>query len=573
MRNPEPPHLGRQSLPEFLLERGILDPGGLEKARRLQTQEGIGLVRALRRSLPARAADLLKELGEYYGVPVMQTESFLIDPLVVSEIPEEIARRYNLIALFRVENELTVAVTDPRDVQAVDEVRRVTHRRINLVLADEQAIQQAVQLHYHEVDSLEKDIRDLDEKILPGVDPAADAEDTAELQSAAQQRGTIRLVNLILTQAIRAGASDVHIEPAARKLRVRFRIDGTLREVMEPPWDLQAAIVSRLKIMSNLDIAEKRAPQDGRFQIAAAGRETDVRVSILPTIYGEKVVMRLLNAGETLADMEALGLPPRQKSTLEAWIRRPNGMILVTGPTGSGKTTTLYAALSRINSPERNIVTVEDPVEYRLDIVNQVQVNPHANLTFATGLRSILRQDPDVIMVGEIRDRETAQMAVEAALTGHLVLSTLHTNDAPGAPVRLIDMGVEPFLVASSVLGVVGQRLVRRICPFCKEAYTLPAGANPDDPVLAALAGQTLWRGAGCAECGQSGYRGRTGIYEMMSIGPEVRQAVVVRSSSEQIRSAAARNGYRTMREEGAEQVRQAVTTLEELIRVTLDSR
>lgn len=566
-------HADRNSLQAFLLDKGILEEAELKKALQLQTQERISLVRALQRSSPQNKDRLMDGLSEYFGIPRMQADQFLIDPIVVSEIPEDLARRFTLIPLFKVENELTLATADPRDIQAVDEIRRITGYKINLVLTEEISIKRAIEIQYPEVARLEAELREIDEGFH--ADSALDSVETenlAELQSAAEQQGTVRIVNLILTRAIREGASDIHIEPAEKKLRVRFRTDGVLKEVMEPPRDLQLAIVSRLKIMANLDIAEKRAPQDGRFQISSSGRQTDVRLSTLPTIYGEKVVMRLLNAGQVDTKMETLGFAGEQQKLLDDWIHQPYGMILVTGPTGSGKTTTLYAAMNRINNLERNIVTVEDPVEYRLDIINQVQVDPRANLTFASGLRSILRQDPDVIMVGEIRDRETAQMAIESALTGHLVLSTLHTNDAPSAPARLIDMGVEPFLLSSALLGVLAQRLVRKICNECKESYELPSDAVAHDPLLSCLSGKQVWRGNGCPACEYTGYRGRIGVFELLAVHPEIKEAIVKRSSTEQMTTIAMKNGYRVMRQEGIEQVLQGMTTLEELFRVTVSA-
>jgi len=566
-------HLGRTDLSEFLRDRGVVEEADLQKARQTQARERIGFVKALQRACPTKTDPLLEAMSEYFAIPLMHGDRFLIDPMTVNAVPEEFARRHGLVPLFKVENELTVAVQDPRDIYAVDELRRITGCRINLVLSDEASIGKAIDKQYPEVARIEEEQRKGGQADQAGTGAeGAVPREVADLQSAAEEQGTVRIVNLILARAIQEGSSDIHLEPAEKKLRVRFRTDGLLKEAMEPPRELHPAITSRLKIMANLDIAEKRAPQDGRFQIAAAGKQLDVRLSTLPTIYGEKIVMRLLNSGQVAVSLDSLGLSPEQRQRFESWIGRPHGMILVTGPTGSGKTTTLYAALNRINTLVRNIVTVEDPVEYRLDLVNQVQVDPKANLTFASGLRSILRQDPDVIMVGEIRDRETAQMAVESALTGHLVLSTLHTNDAPGATVRLVDMGVEPFLISSALVGVVAQRLVRNVCPGCPESYVLGEDALPLDPALAGLAGRTLRRGSGCAECGYSGYRGRIGVYELMEISPAVREAIRSRASGDQVKALALSDGFRTMRQEGLRRVIEGATTLEELLRVTMES-
>ena len=393
--------------------------------------------------------------------------------------------------------------------------------------------------------------------------------DSLDLGRGADDAPIIKLVNLIIAQAVREGASDIHVEPDAEVLRIRYRVDGLLHEVMSPPRNLHAGLVSRLKIMGNLDIAERRVPQDGRIQMKVGEKEIDMRVSTLPTVYGEKMMMRVLDKRSVLIGLEELGFAPESLAIYRQMIRRPYGLILVTGPTGSGKTTTLYAALSSINSIEKNIVTIEDPVEYQIKGINQVHVNAKVGVTFAAGLRTILRQDPNVIMVGEIRDRETATIAVQAALTGHQVFSTLHTNEAPGAIARLIDIGVEPFLISSSLTGVVAQRLVRKVCAFCREAYT------PDPQVIKDLGIKgdkvTYVRGRGCQECRQTGYSGRIPLFELLSMNDSIRHLTISRSSAAQIRSQAEKSGFKRLREDGLLKAAQGLTTLEEVFRVAQD--
>ncbi|MGH7273200.1 MAG: GspE/PulE family protein, partial [Nitrospiria bacterium] len=392
---------------------------------------------------------------------------------------------------------------------------------------------------------------------------------TLEYQRGADDAPIIKLVNLIIAQAVREGASDIHLEPEEVVLRVRYRVDGLLHEVMSPPRDLHAGVCSRIKIMANLDIAERRVPQDGRIQMKVGERQIDMRLSTLPTVFGEKIMMRLLDKRSVLIGLEELGFDPDSLAKYQQMIRRPYGLILVTGPTGSGKTTTIYAALSSINSSEKNIVTIEDPVEYQLKGINQVHVNAKVGVTFATGLRSILRQDPNVIMIGEIRDRETATIAVQAALTGHLVLSTLHTNDAPGAIARLIDIGVEPFLISSSLMGVVAQRLVRKVCAHCRKTYT------PDHEVFKDLGVRglklTFMRGEGCQECRGIGFSGRLALFELLSMNDSIRQLTVSRASAAQIRSQAQATGFKRLREDGLQKAIQGLTTLEEVFRVAQD--
>ena len=395
-------------------------------------------------------------------------------------------------------------------------------------------------------------------------------EETEDLLDVSDEAPVIKLVNLILFQAVKERASDIHIEPFQKELKVRYRIDGILYQRFDPPKKYQSAIVSRLKVMAKLDIAEKRLPQDGRIPIKIAEKDIDIRVSIIPTTFGERVVLRLLDKSSVLLGLEDIGLTPDQLEILDDLIHRANGILLVTGPTGSGKTTTLYGALSRINSPDKNIITIEDPVEYQLWGIGQIQVNPKIGLTFAHGLRSVLRHDPDVILVGEIRDVETAEIAIQSALTGHLVFSTLHTNDAASAVTRLVDMGIEPFLVASVVRAIVAQRLIRVICPECKEEYVPEAEAlRGEGLAMSELEGKTLYRGRGCPACSETGYRGRTGIYEILLVSEGIRQLIMKKADSTTIGRKAVEEGMRTLREDGARKVIAGVTTLEEVVRVT----
>jgi type IV pilus assembly protein PilB len=455
------------------------------------------------------------------------------------------------------------------NVVALDDVRLVTGLELEQVVAAEEDIMAAINRYYTGGVDLDEAMR---QAVTTDVDIAEEkGEDLSvqELRTLTEEAPVVRLVNLIISQAIGDGASDIHMEPHRRSVQVRYRVDGLLHDVMTPPKQLQSAIVSRIKIMANLDIAERRVPQDGRIHVVIENKEYDLRVSTLPTVFGEKVVMRILDQSSTRLGLNKLGFTP---ATLEVWegmAAKPYGMILVSGPTGSGKTTTLYSTLYKINTTDKNIVTVEDPVEYQLPRVNQVQVNPKAGLNFANGLRSFLRQDPDIIMVGEIRDKETAEIAIQASLTGHLVLSTIHTNDAPSATTRLVDMGVEPFLISSSVLGVLAQRLARTICTNCREAYAPPVealhrlGLKPEqgEEIL-------FYRGKGCDRCKGSGYKGRYGIFELMPMSEAIRELVLKGVSADQIRAQAVAEGMKTLADDGILKVLEGATTIDELLRV-----
>ncbi|MBI3610603.1 MAG: type II secretion system ATPase GspE [Nitrospirae bacterium] len=562
------PQQKRKMLGEMLIAEGLITREQLERALAEQKLHG-GRIGAIFRSLGfVTEDDIIKVLGKQMGIQPVALSSIIIDPDVVKILPETLARRHQVIPLFKKDKTLTLAMVDPLNVFAIDDLRGATGLTIQPVVSSESDVMKAIDRFYSGTATMEEAAKEAD---VQGYGVMPD-DQVIDLQRIADDTPMIKLVNTVITQAVREGASDIHIEPDAEVLRIRYRVDGILREVMTPPRNLQAGVVSRVKIMADLDIAEKRMPQDGRIEMKVGEKDVDIRLSTLPTLYGEKLVMRLLDKSSALLSLEDLGFSAETFGLFDKMVRRPYGLILVTGPTGSGKTTTLYAALNRIASVERNVVTIEDPVEYQLKYTNQVQVNLKTGLTFASGLRSILRQDPDVIMVGEIRDTETASIAIQAALTGHLVLSTLHTNDAAGAVARLVDMGAEPFLVASSLMGVVAQRLVRKVCSRCKGPF-MP---TPDliqslglDKFMSGRKEIGLVKGAGCPQCRNTGYAGRIGIYELLPIDEAIRNLIVTRSSSGAIRNQAARSGFAGLRFQGLAAAFKGVTTLEEVLRVT----
>ncbi|MBI2343417.1 MAG: type II/IV secretion system protein [Deltaproteobacteria bacterium] len=488
-----------------------------------------------------------------------------IDPAVVKAVPFSVAQRYHFMPLFRVEEVMTIAISDPLALFAIGELRGILNCEVRPVLVSEEEVLSAIQLHYQSGDH--HHIREAQIQIMHQA-PEEGSAKSEELKKMASGSRVVSAINSIIGRACRERASDIHIEPQEEETKVRYRLDGLLEERMVFPKGLHLSIVSRLKVMSGMDIAERRVPQDGRVRLKVRGTMVDLRLSTYPTMFGEKVVMRLLMK-EAALTLEQLGLQAEEKQRFSELITLPYGIFLVTGPTGSGKTSTLYAALSRVNSQERNIVSIEDPVENEIPGVNQAQVNVKAGMTFAAALRSILRQDPDVIMVGEIRDRETADMAVRAALTGHLVFSTLHTNTAAGAIERLADMGVEPFLVGSALLGVMAQRLVRRICSDCREEVT-PNEMLRETMARIGYAGP-LFRGKGCAACRMSGYRGRIGLFELMVVDDQMRRMVTEGKTGDAVRRHVREQGVRDMRGDGCEKIRQGITTLEEVLRVTQD--
>jgi type IV pilus assembly protein PilB len=514
--------------------------------------------------------DITSFLSRQYGVPSINLSHFEIDGNVIKLIPSEIAQKHQVIPINRTGNVLTVAMADPSNIFAIDDIKFMTGFKVEPVVAAETSIKNSINKYYDSAGMVEDIMKDFDDKEVEALRDEEEAVNAAELGKAAEDAPVVKLVNLILTDAIKKGASDIHIEPYEKSFRVRYRVDGVLYDVMQPPLRLKAAITSRVKIMSQLDIAERRLPQDGRIKIKMGGKEMDYRVSTLPTLFGEKVVMRLLDKGNLQLDMTKLGFGQQALDDFEKGLLMPFGMVLVTGPTGSGKTTTLYSALNRLNTVDTNIMTAEDPVEFNLAGINQVQTKAEIGLTFAAALRSFLRQDPDVIMVGEIRDYETAEIAVKAALTGHLVLSTLHTNDAPSTVSRLLNMGVEPFLVAASCNVILAQRLARRICQGCKEPVSIPAqallnvGFSPEDA-------KTLktFKGKGCLTCSNTGYKGRVALYEVMLIKDSLKEAILQGASAMELRELGRQGGMQTLREAGLQKIREGMTTLEEVLRVT----
>src|SRR5437660_1698218 len=576
---------------ELRLKEKRITPEQLQQALNAQKANGGKLGFNLVKMGFVKDEEITALLSKQYGVPSINLAQFEIDPAVVKLIPGETAHKYQIVPLSRAGATLTIAMTDPTNVFAMDDIKFMTGYNVEPVVASETAVLEAIQKYYPTVravtpvptgpSTLELASKGLEE--LQATLEGDDVEVLDELQEISaealakqgEEAPVVRLVNVVLMSAIQKGASDIHIEPYEKELRVRYRIDGVLYNIMSPPMKFRDAIVSRVKIMSKLDIAEKRLPQDGRIKIRfnenGTPKEIDFRVSCLPTLFGEKIVMRLLDKEKLMLDMTKLGFEPESLSKFEVAIQRPWGMVLVTGPTGSGKTNTLYSSIAKINTIETNIMTAEDPVEFNLVGVNQVQVRENIGLNFAAALRSFLRQDPNIILVGEIRDFETAEIAVKAALTGHLVLSTLHTNDAPSTINRLMNMGIEPFLVASSVHLIAAQRLVRRVCSKCKQPHPLPAAAlvqagfSQED-----AASVTPMKGSGCEKCNQTGYKGRVGLYEVMEIGEELRELILVGASGLELRRKAVDEGMITLRQSGLRKVKEGVTTLEEVVRETV---
>lgn len=558
--------LRRALLGSILVEEGLITPEqleiGLAEQRRTESGKRIGEILIGLRYLSE--AGLLKALSRQLDCPIVDLNQEPPDPEALGIVPSEFAMRHNLLPLRRNDETLVVAMADPLDIHAIDDLRLLTGLDIAPMLAAQSDIRRLCEQHY--MSRMLQDVKDAERAAVE----EEDSLDVADLQKMAKEELVIQMVNLIINQAIQDRASDIHIEPFEKETRVRYRIDGVLHEVNAPPKRFHAAVVSRIKILADLNIAERRLPQDGRMRIRSAGRQIDLRVATVPTLYGEGVVMRILDKQTAMLGLTELGMSRDVFTKYRRLIQEPHGIILVTGPTGSGKTTTLYASLNEIYSVEKKIITVEDPVEYQLHGVNQIQVHPQIGLTFASGLRSIVRQDPDIIMVGEIRDHETVEIAIHAALTGHLVFSTLHTNDAAGAVSRLLDMGAEPYLVASSLIGVVAQRLVRINCPRCRQPYDEKPEALREIGIDPETVRRTpLMRGAGCAECRGVGFKGRGGIYEFLQIDENIRRMVVDRVPASHIKQYAQKHqGMVTMLQDGRDKVLQGETTIQEVLRV-----
>jgi type IV pilus assembly protein PilB len=567
-------------LGEILVKDSLISGDQLKQALDYQKKNGGRLGTCLVKMGLVSDDDITAVLSRQYGVPSINLKFYEVDPAVIRLVPQETAVRYQIVPLSRVGSTLTIAMTDPTNVFAMDDIKFMTGFNVEPVVASETAISDAIHKFYGDVESVEeldKVMKDLtgDETAALELEAEEAEMDLASLSKAAEEAPIIKLCNLILTDAVKRGASDIHVEPYEKEYRVRFRIDGVLQNVMAPPMKLKDAMTSRIKIMAKLDISEKRLPQDGRIMIKymrdGKKKELDFRVSTVPTLFGEKIVLRLLDKENLRLDMTKLGFESESLQKFERQILKPYGMVLVTGPTGSGKTNTLYSSVARLNTADTNIMTAEDPVEFQLPGINQVQMKEQIGLNFASALRAFLRQDPNIILVGEIRDFETAEIAVKAALTGHLVLSTLHTNDAPSTISRLMNMGIEPFLVATSVNLICAQRLVRRICAQCKEPMQvqpqalIDAGYTPDEATKTAVQ-----HGKGCATCNNTGYKGRVGLYEVMEINDDLRELILVGASALELKKKALETGMITLRRSGLIKVAAGQTTMEEVVRETV---
>jgi type IV pilus assembly protein PilB len=555
----------RKPLGELLVDCGAITPEQRDAALRRQRQTGQRFGDVCLELQLITEPQLMDVLAEQWRIPHVQLRKGLVGPKVVQALSRDKAQRYGVVPMFKVEDTLTIATADPRSLLALDDLEALTQCRVQPVLCRAEEIARCIQEYYSEHESADDFLSSLEEADVSIADTLG-LDSTEELESKAGESPVINLVNLLILKAIKSGASDIHLEPDLRLFRVRYRIDGVLYEAMTLRPTLQQAVAARLKVMANLDIAERRLPQEGRMRVTAQGRELNLRFSSLPTVHGEKIVLRLLDTQYAIRSLDQLGFTGETLEPFKELVHRPLGLVLVTGPTGSGKTTTLYSAIDAINTMGKNIITIEDPVEYQLELINQIQVRDAIGLSFARILRSVLRQDPDVIMVGEIRDRETAEIAIQAARTGHLVLSTLHTNDSAEAITRLLDMGVEAYLIASAVTGVLAQRLVRTICPACKTLYYAPAALKAQLG-LAEEQSVQLARGRGCEECYDSGFKGRVGVYEFLYADDALRALILQRPSTEELRRLREQSGLPSLLQEGYQKVIQRLTTIEEVSR------
>ena len=568
-----------ERIADALVEDGLLSAGQIEELLEQQKKEGARLIKLIVDKSYVSEQDLAVSMGRVLNVPPINLARVSIPPEIVELLPRDTAHNYKIVPISRLENRLFIAMADPLNVLAIDDVKRVTKLEIFPLIASEKAIVDKLNAFDAAKGGSMEDIiqdaqkqneADADAETIEAVKEGMEEVNLDQLASSSGEAPVIKLANLIIVQAIKDRASDIHLEPFEKSMRLRYRVDGVLMDATPPPKQMQLALTSRFKIMSSLDIAERRLPQDGRMRVRVSGKDFDLRVSVMPTVHGEKIVLRVLDKSNLTASIDKLGLDPDTFKQVKAAIDAPHGLILVTGPTGSGKTTTLYSALNELNSPIYNIVTVEDPVEFQVPGINQVPTKKEIGLTFANALRSILRQDPDIIMIGEIRDTETAEIAIEAALTGHQVLSTMHCNDAPGAIARLDDMGIAPFLISSSVILSCAQRLMRRICSHCREPVTYPPKMFEDlgiDPAI--FSGVQLYRGRGCDRCKNSGYAGRMAIIEAMTITDQIRKLIIARANTRELGKVAISQGMRTLRMVGLDRAREGVSTLEQVLLIT----
>lgn len=545
---------------DCLLEKGLVTNELIEDAREETRRSGLCMTKALQKLNYIDENSILSVKSEIFDIPYIDLLDFNLDTKMIEKSDEKLIKKHFFIPLFQIKDILTIGIVDPFDLDALDSIKKAFRvEMLELILVSEESLQTIIDQCYGDKSSINDIIEDVEDTSIKEIEEK-------EQLNTAEGAPIIKLVNIVINQAIKDRASDIHIEPSEDMIRVRNRIDGVLHEYHSLPKKIQSAFISRIKILSQLDISEKRKPQDGIIRLIVEGKDFDLRVSTFPTIHGENIVMRILDKSKVVLTLQDIGFLPEELESFEKCIQRPNGIIFVTGPTGSGKTSTLYTALNAVSTIEKNIITIEDPVEYELPLIRQTQINVKAGMTFSAGLRSILRQDPDIIMVGEIRDKETADIAIQAALTGHLVFSTLHTNDAPSALTRLADMGIEPFLVSSSTIAIVAQRLVRLICQHCKTSYT------PSETILKSLNldSQTKFhKGCGCQRCKNTGYGGRLAISELLVINEEIRQLILQNKSSDEIKSVAVKNGMKTMKDNGILQVINGLTTYDEVLRVT----
>ena len=565
----------KENLLSVFIDKKLLKKEDLEKALNVQRDKGGSLSDILVDLGLISRNDLMVALSQELDIPPINLSRYKVDPNVIKLIPKKIAKRYQIIPISKMGNTLVVAMVDPLNVFTIDDIKAITGFNISPVITADRDIKEAIAQYYEEsaytaIEKIVEDMKETADISMVEERSAQDAENSSDLIKMTQDAPVVKITNLILAEGVDLRSSDILIEPLENEVRVRYRVDGVLQEAKRPPRALHNAIVSRLKVMSNLDIAERRLPQDGRFKVRLHNREVDFRISVLPSSKGEKVALRILDKSQAMLDLEKLGFDKRSLEEMREAAMKPHGMILVCGPTGCGKTTTLYSVLEYINSPEDNVITVEDPVEYIIDGINQVTSRPNIGLTFASALRSILRQDPDIIMIGEIRDFETVDIAIKAALTGHLVLSTLHTTTAAGSVTRLLNMGLEPFLITSSLILVAAQRLVRKICPNCKEQYELDADIAAKYNIKTTGKKAMLYRGKGCEVCHRTGYRGRVGLIEVLMLTPKIKNLILESAQEYKVRDEARIEGMRSLRENGVALALEGTTTLDEVLRVTV---